>query len=79
MRASKERDEIYYLVCYAYYKLRTHKNNIDRYSSALIAIDEALTTCINPSDFNKLLLMIRIHERDIYEAIHLVARIKGKN
>jgi hypothetical protein len=45
---------------------------------SLVAIDEGLHCSTNSVRFNKLALMIRIHERDIYEAFHLVTRLKAE-
>lgn len=59
------------MAAYAYYRLH-------RYSSSLVVIDEGIHCSTNTGRFNRLLLMIRIHERDLYEAFHLITRIKAE-
>jgi hypothetical protein len=43
-----------------------------------VIIDEAMRQCANLTKFYRLLMMIRIHERDIYEAFHLVSKVKDE-
>ena len=66
------------MAAYAYYKLRKLLFHSDKFSMSLVVIDEGLHCATNSARFSKLTLMIRIHERDIYEAFHLMTRLKAE-